>query len=44
MKYQEFPAGRGLPDAPLAMPKQSLERDRSLIDVLFGMFLSWQRR
>lgn len=44
MKHQEFPMGGGLPDAPLAMPKQRLERDLSLMDMLRSVFLVWQRR
>lgn len=40
MKYDgQFPYARGLPDAPLAMPKQQLElRRRSLFDTLRDVF------
>jgi hypothetical protein len=44
MKHQEFVLYQGLPDAPLPMPKQVLERQRvSLIDLLRSMLLVWQR-
>jgi hypothetical protein len=40
MKYDgRFPHAGGLPDAPLAMPKQQLElRRRSLFDALRDVF------
>lgn len=40
MKYDgQFPFAAGLPDAPLAMPKQQLEmRRRSLFDALRDVF------
>lgn len=40
MKYDgQFPFASGLPDAPLAMPKQQLElRRRSLFDALRDAF------
>lgn len=42
MKHREFPFALGLPDAPLAMPKQDLEPARSLLDVLRSV-LGWAR-
>jgi hypothetical protein len=36
-------SGIGLPDAPLAMPKQQLERRVSLFSALRSMFFSRQR-
>lgn len=44
MKHQQFPFGHGLPDAPMAMPKQVLERDRTLLDLLVQALFPWQRR
>lgn len=44
MKQEIFQGTYGLPDAPLAMPKQSLERNFSLRDMVRSMFLVWQRR
>jgi len=44
MKREMFEFPRGLPDAPLAMPKQALERHLSLRDVLRSMFFAWPRR
>lgn len=44
MKRDDFPFRGGLPDAPLSMPKQALERDRNFLDILRSVFLVWQRR
>lgn len=46
MKYDgQFPFSRGLPDAPLAMPKQQLElRRRSLFDALRDAFMVFASR
>lgn len=43
MKQHSFSSNFGLPDAPMAMPKQRLERDRSLVHVLVDLFLGRQR-
>jgi hypothetical protein len=44
MKHQDFSLYQGLPDAPLPMPKQTLERQRgSIFDLLRSMLLVWQR-
>ncbi|MFK4812336.1 hypothetical protein N8A98_03030 [Devosia neptuniae] len=45
MKHSsEFLYAIALPDAPLAMPKQRLERQKSLMDVVRNAFLvlSWR--
>ncbi|GLQ10382.1 MAG TPA: hypothetical protein VN155_14575 [Devosia sp.] len=45
MKHSsDFPYAIALPDAPLAMPKQRLERQKSIMDVLRDAFLvlSWR--
>lgn len=44
MKHQDFPIGGGLPDAPMIMPTQQLERGRSMFDLLFLSFFVRQRR
>jgi hypothetical protein len=44
MKHTDFSFPQGLPDAPLHMPKQTLERQRSLVDMLRSVFLIWQRQ
>ncbi len=41
MKYSgEFPLDKGLPDAPMAMPKQRLERRRYSFFAAFRLTLS----
>jgi hypothetical protein len=40
MKHDgQFPFAYGLPDAPMAMPKQQLERRRSLFGALRDVFM-----
>ena len=44
MKHQDFSLYQGLPDAPMPMPKQVLERQRvSFLDLLRSMLLVLQR-
>ncbi|MBD8064161.1 hypothetical protein IC608_01550 [Devosia sp. PTR5] len=43
MKRETFEHFQGLPDAPLAMPKQSLERQSVLFDFFRSVFLPWPR-
>lgn len=44
MKHEEFSGARGLPHAPLAMPRQTLQRDYSWMSMLFASLLVWRRR
>lgn len=45
MYDRQFPFSSGLPDAPLAMPKQQLElRRRSLFDTLRDAFMVFASR
>lgn len=43
MKHQPFQPMDGLPDAPLAMPKQTLERAPALGHILRAFLFVWQR-
>jgi hypothetical protein len=43
MKHQTFQPLDGLPNAPLAMPKQTLERGPALGHFLRAFLLVWQR-
>lgn len=43
MKHQNFQPMDGLPNAPLAMPKQTLERGPALGHFLRAFLLVWQR-
>lgn len=43
MKQHVLTPNFGLPDAPMAMPKQRLERDRSMVDVLRDLFFGRPR-
>ena len=43
MKHQSFGPFDGLPNAPLAMPKQTLERPQVLGGFLRVFLLVWQR-
>ena len=45
MKHSaDFPFANALPDAPLDMPKQQLEYQRSLFQVIRDTFSSFTRR
>jgi len=43
MKHQSFQPLDGLPDAPLPMPKQTLERPLAIGALLRAFFLVWQK-
>lgn len=43
MKHQNFQPMDGLPDAPLHMPKQTLERQRAFVPFFRAFLLVWQR-
>ena len=43
MKHQSFQPFDGLPNAPMAMPKQTLERPQMLGGFFRAFLLVWQR-
>jgi hypothetical protein len=43
LKHQPFQPIDGLPDAPLAMPKQTLERAPAFGSIIRAFLLVWQR-
>jgi hypothetical protein len=43
MKHQSFQPLDGLPNAPLPMPKQTLERPRAFGPLFRAFLLVWQR-